>query len=160
MSVLTNNTRFLWDSMSQRASLPAVVVLPAPCRPANNTTTGGCARNSKRAALAAHERDQLLVQDADEGLAGREAGGDLGAERLLLHALDEGLDHRQRDVGLEQRHAHFAQGLADVFFGDAAAAAQRVDGAGKPRRQVLEKCHRGADYRSPMLWGICKTHPR
>ena len=69
MSVLTNNTRFLCDSMSQRASLPAVVVLPAPCRPANNTTTGGCARNSKRAALAAHERDQFLVQDADEGLA-------------------------------------------------------------------------------------------
>ena len=91
---------------------------------------------------------------------GREAGGDLGAERLLLHALDEGLDHRQRDVGLEQRHAHLAQGLADVFFGDAAAAAQRVDRAGQPRGQVLEKCHRGADYRSPMLWGICKTHPR
>ena len=144
MSVLTNNTRFLCVSMSQRASLPAVVVLPAPCRPASSTTTGGCARSSKPVrACAAHERDQLLVQDADERLAGREAGGDFGAERLLLDALDEGLDHRQRNVGLEQRHAHFAQGLADVFFGDAAAAAQRVDGAGKPRREVLEKCHGG-----------------
>ena len=47
MSVLTNNTRF-FCSISQRASLPAVVVLPAPCRPANKRTTGGCARNSKR----------------------------------------------------------------------------------------------------------------
>src|SRR5688572_7713768 len=48
ISVLTNNTRFLWDSISQRASLPAVVVLPAPCKPASSTTTGGWARSSNR----------------------------------------------------------------------------------------------------------------
>ena len=83
---------------------------------------------------------------------GREAGGDFGAQRLLLHALDEGLDHRQRDVGLEQRHAHFAQGFADVFFGDAAAAAQGVDGAGQPRRQVFEKCH-GARIIEALCYG-------
>ena len=129
MSVLTNNTRFLCVSMSQRASLPAVVVLPAPCRPANNTTTGGCARKLEARPFAAHERDELLVQDADERLAGRQAGGDFRAERLLLDPLDECLDHRQRNVGFEQRHAHFAQGLAYIFFGDAAAAAQRVDRA-------------------------------
>ena len=56
-------------------------------------------------------------------------------------ALDEGLDHRQRDVGLEQRHAHLAQGLGDVVFGDAAAAAQGVDRARQAGGQVFEKCH-------------------
>ena len=78
---------------------------------------------------------------------GRQAGGDLRAQRLLLDALDEGLDHRQRHVRLEQRHAHFAQALADVFFGDAAAAAQCVDRAGQPRGEVFEKGHgRGLSY--------------
>ena len=43
---------------------------------------------------------------------------------LRLDAVDEALHHRQRDVGLEQRHAHLAQRLGDVLFGDAAAAAQ------------------------------------
>ncbi len=138
MSVLTNNTRFLCDSMSQRASLPAVVVLPAPCKPASSTTTGGWARNSNRATFAAHDLHQLPVQDADEGLSGSEARGDFGAQRLLLDALDEGLDDRQRHVGFQQRHAHFAQRFADVFFGDAAAAAQGVYGAAEPRREVFE----------------------
>ena len=142
--------------MSQRASLPAVVVLPAPCRPASSSTTGGWARSSKRAARTTHQLDQLLVQDADECLARSEAGGDFGAERLLLDALDEGLDHRQRDIGLEQRHAHFAQALTDVFLGDAAAAAQGIDGARQPRSEVFEKGH-GTRI---ILCPLCKTHPR
>src|SRR5690606_2058470 len=37
-------TLFLSFSISRRASFAAVVVLPAPCRPARNMTTGGCAR--------------------------------------------------------------------------------------------------------------------
>ena len=89
-SVLTSNTRLLVRSMSQRASLPAVVVLPAPCRPASSTTTGGCARSSKPAARAAHERDQLLVQDADEGLARASGWRCTSApSAFCLDALDE-----------------------------------------------------------------------
>jgi hypothetical protein len=38
----------------------------------------------------------------------------LGAERALAHRGDEVLDHRQRDVGLEQRDPHLAQGRGDV----------------------------------------------
>ncbi len=69
-SVLTSSTRLRSRSMSQRASLAAVVVLPAPCSPASSTTSGGCARSAKPAALAAYERHQFPVQDADEGLPG------------------------------------------------------------------------------------------
>ena len=43
-SVLAISTFFFCFSISQRASLPAVVVLPAPCNPASSTTTGRCAR--------------------------------------------------------------------------------------------------------------------
>ena len=43
-SVLTISTFLFCFSISQRASLPALVVLPAPCRPASITTTGRCAR--------------------------------------------------------------------------------------------------------------------
>ncbi len=33
-----------WRSLSQRASLATLVVLPEPCKPAMSTTAGGCAR--------------------------------------------------------------------------------------------------------------------
>ena len=48
-SVLTSSTRLCSRSISHRASLAAVVVLPAPCRPARSTTIGGCARRLKPA---------------------------------------------------------------------------------------------------------------
>src|ERR1700681_592603 len=44
-SVLASSTRLRSRSISQRASFVAVVVLPAPCRPASSSTTGGCARS-------------------------------------------------------------------------------------------------------------------
>ena len=44
-SVLASSTRLRSRSISHRASFAAVVVLPAPCRPASSTTTGGCARS-------------------------------------------------------------------------------------------------------------------
>src|SRR6202163_3258313 len=44
-SVLASSTRLRSRSISQRASFAAVVVLPAPCRPASSSTTGGCARS-------------------------------------------------------------------------------------------------------------------
>ncbi len=55
----------------------------------------------------------------------------------------------QRDVRLEQRHAHFAQRLADVVFGDTAAPPQVVNGAGEPGCQVLEHGSFGSDQVKP-----------
>ena len=39
-----------------RASLPPVVVLPAPCRPASRITAGGCVGEVERRRCAAHQR--------------------------------------------------------------------------------------------------------
>src|SRR3981189_1332623 len=52
-SAETVSTFFLRSSISHFASLAAVVVLPAPCRPASSNTAGGCvARFSSRAGCA------------------------------------------------------------------------------------------------------------
>ena len=51
---------------------------------------------------------------------------------------DERLDDRQRDVGLEQRQAHFAQRVLDVGVGEARFAAQRLDDARQAFGQGFE----------------------
>jgi hypothetical protein len=77
----------------------------------------------------AHRRGQFLVHDADQRLTRIERSGHLGAERLVLDAGDELAHDRERHVGLQQRHAHFAQHVRDVRFGDARLAAHRLDHA-------------------------------
>src|SRR5690606_3890713 len=46
-SALTTITFFFWRSFRCFASLPTVVVLPAPCRPAIRITAGGCTLRSR-----------------------------------------------------------------------------------------------------------------
>ena len=75
---------------------------------------------------------------ADERLARRQAADHFLAERLGAHRVDEMLDHRQRHVGLEQRHAHLAQRVLDVRLGEARLAADRLDDLREPRGQVVE----------------------
>jgi len=75
----------------------------------------------------AHRRRQLAVDDADEGLSGRERADDLATERAGLDPGDEIAHHRQGDVGFEERHAHLAQHVLDVVFGDAGLATHRLD---------------------------------
>jgi len=48
---------------------------------------------------------------------------------LFLDAGDEVTHHRQRDVGLEQCHAHLAQHVLHVGFRDASLAAHLLDEA-------------------------------
>ena len=67
------------------------------------------------------------MHDADQRLARRQAAHHLLAERALAHLRDEVPDHRQCDVGLEQRHAHLAQRVLDVGLGEPRFAAQRLD---------------------------------
>ena len=63
------------------------------------------------------------MDDLDDLLARRHRAGDFGADGALAHLLDKGLDHFERNVGLEQRAADFAQRGIDVGFVQRAAAA-------------------------------------
>ncbi|MNJ09541.1 hypothetical protein D3C77_36850 [compost metagenome] len=77
----------------------------------------------------AHQAFELGLDDLHERLARGQAARHLGADRTLLDLVDEILDHRQGDVSLEQRHAHFTQGVFDVVFGQLGLAgdmAQRL----------------------------------
>jgi len=77
----------------------------------------------------AHQAFQLGLDDLHECLARGQATRDFGADRTFLDAVDEILDHRQGNVGLEQGHAHFAQRVLDVVFGQLGLAgdmAQRL----------------------------------
>ncbi len=86
----------------------------------------------------AHEFDQLTVQDADKGLAGRQAGGHLGAERLGFDRLDEGTDDWERHIRFQQGDPHFPQRLTDILLGNAAATPQVIEGARQSGSQVIE----------------------
>ena len=77
----------------------------------------------------AKEGDQLVADDFDDLLGGRERGEDFRADGLDADLLDEVADDVEVDVGFEQGHADFAQGFGDVFFGERALAAEGLEGA-------------------------------
>ena len=67
-----SRSTFFFCSRNRRASFAAVVVLPAPCRPASRITAGGRVARSSGAAASPISARQLAVHDADERLARRE----------------------------------------------------------------------------------------
>lgn len=81
-------------------------------------------REGELARLAAEDVDEFVVDDLDDLLRRVERTGDLGALGPLLDPADEVPDHRQRDVGLEQRQPDLARGGVDIGVGQSAFAAQ------------------------------------
>ena len=91
-------------------------------------TVGGCEANLKRAVSLAEEFDELVADDLDDLLGGRERGKHLAANGFGADVLDELVDDVEVDVGFEQGDANLAQGFADVFFGEGALAAKGFKG--------------------------------
>ena len=118
-----------------------MVVLPAPCRPASRITAGGCVARSSGAAAPPISAASSRCTTPTSACPGVSEPTTSAPERLLAHRGDEVLDDRQRDVGLEQREANFAQRILDVGFGEPRFAAQLLHDAAEPLGQVVE--HRG-----------------
>ena len=76
----------------------------------------------------AEEGDELVADDLDDLLGGREGGEDLCADGFLADVLDEVADDVEIDVGFEEGYADFAQGVGDVFFSERALAAEGLEG--------------------------------
>ena len=93
---------------------------------------------AQAAGLAAEDGDELLVDDLDDLLGGVQRLADLLAAGPLLDRSDELLDHRQRDVGLEQGDAHFAHRLVDISLRQRTAPGQLVEDAAESFLQLLE----------------------
>ena len=88
----------------------------------------GFASSFNAAFCRAEQIHEFIVDDFDDLLAGLDALDDFGADGLGLDALDEIAGDLEIHVGLQQRHADFAQGIADVGLGDFAEAAQVAEG--------------------------------
>src|SRR3546814_10135369 len=63
---------------------------------------------------------------------------DLLADSLLGDLVDKAAGDRKRDIGLQQRHAHFAHRLADIGFRERTTPTQAVEHAAKPVAQALK----------------------
>jgi len=99
-----------------------------------------------RLAFAAERLDQRIVDDLDHHLARRDRLDHRRADRLRTGAIDERADDFERNVGLEQRTAHFAHRRVDVLLGEGAAAGQSIQYAGELLGKALE--HGSAPVRS------------
>ena len=92
-----------------------------------------------RIALRAQHLDELVVHDLHDQLSGRHRLDDLDADRARFHLVGEGAHHVERDVGFEQRAAHFAQRRIDVGLRQRAAPGEPVEDSAKPFRQRVEQ---------------------
>ncbi len=88
--------------------------------------------------VAAQHIHQAVEHDLDHLVGGLDRADDVLAGGAFLGLGDEVPDHRQGDVGLEQRHAHFAQGFVDVLLRQHAPAGQPVEYARQPFTKGLE----------------------
>ena len=105
----TTITFFLRRSFRCLASLATVVVLPAPCRPAIRITAGAGTLRLRSLACEPITAVSSSRTTLISAWPGRQRLQHFLADRAHLDALDQRLHHRQRDVGFEQRDAHFAQ---------------------------------------------------
>jgi hypothetical protein len=76
---------------------------------------------------AGQHTDQLVVDDLDDLLARRDRLGHGLAGGLGLNGVHEVTGDRQRDVSLEKRHAHLAQGGLYIIFRKSALLGQPVE---------------------------------
>ena len=78
-------------------------------------------------AFVAQRCHQLIVDDLDNHLAGRNRTDDILTDGLDAHRFNEILDHRQGHVGFQQGDANLAQGFIDVRFLKRTALFQLVE---------------------------------
>ena len=104
--------------VSHFASLPAVVVLPEPCRPSISMTRGRSRRRRQPALRVAEQRQHLVADDLDDLLRRRQALEHVLVHRPIAHAIDERLDDLEVDVGFEQRQPDLAQRRLDGLLGE------------------------------------------
>ena len=98
----------------------------------------GMGRGRETVAAAAEQLDELAVDDLHDLLGRGERRQNVLSHGLVLHAVDEGTDHLEVDVRLEERHAHLAQRLLDVLLRQPAAAAELVEDGLQSRTQGIE----------------------
>ena len=93
----------------------------------------------------AQKRRELIQDDLDDVLGGRQGVENLRLEAARLGRGDEFLDHFEIDVRLKQRHAYLAHGRVDILFGQAAFGFQPGKNTLEAIREIVE--HVTAPYK-------------
>ena len=96
------------------------------------------AGQAEDAVAGTEERDQLVVDDLDDLLAGGQAREHVRADGLLADAGHEVLDDLEVDVRLEQGEPDLAHGGIHVGLADPAAAGQVAEGRSKALAEGVE----------------------
>src|SRR6185437_13555792 len=81
-------------------------------------------REAQPGGMAAEHLSQLVADDFDNLLAGRERSENVFAHRLIFNLLNELLDNFEVNVGLKQRYADFTERLLHVGGGQLPFPAQ------------------------------------
>jgi hypothetical protein len=92
----------------------------------------------ERPVLLAEETDELVVDDLDQLLAGRDRGQDRFADRFRAHPLEELADDGQGDVGFEERETDLAQSFIHIRFGELSLAAETGERSFEPLGETFE----------------------
>ena len=71
-------------------------------------------------------------------LLGLDGGEDIGAHRLLLHAVAEVLGHLVGHVGVEKGPADLLEGLGHIYFSDLSFAFEYLEGSFQSVGEVFE----------------------
>jgi len=82
-----------------------------------------------RVAVAGQDMNQLVMDDFDDLLAGCDGSGHGLSGGLVLHGGDEVARDGQRNIGLQQGDAHFAQGGLHILVGQRALLGQALEHA-------------------------------
>ena len=82
--------------------------------------------------------DQLVMDDLDHHLAGRDRLDHLDADGALFELVDEAAHHVEGDVGLQEGAADFARRRIHVGSRQGTPPRQAVENAGKPFGQAVE----------------------
>ena len=81
---------------------------------------------------------QLVMDDLDDLLAGRDGFGDRLASGLLAHGFDKIACHGKGDVGLQQGHAHLAERGFDVVLGKRTLFGETIKDAREAFGQIFK----------------------
>src|SRR6202035_1334801 len=90
------------------------------------------------ALLATEQRDQLLVDDLHDLLAGGQRLEHVAADRAFANPVDERSSNAEVDVGFEQRDADLAQPDLDVLLGQAATTGEPAQCRGETIAERFE----------------------
>ena len=101
---------------------------------------GGLGGDLQLGAGAAHQVGELLVDDLNDHLGGRQGLQHVGANRFFGDLGNELLDHLVADVGLQQGQTDFPHGLLYVGLGQPSLAPQLFKGGRELFGQSF-KCH-------------------